>query len=175
MMTSAEAFALHQPWQDEWELDQLTRMLLADVGVDVVVEIGTHRGGTARYWQDALDTKLVVTVDKVPCDDIGDAVGVFGFPSQHPETVRLVHQAVNMPVDMLFIDGGHTYWEVWEDYERYGGMVRPGGAVVFHDIGAGVSSSAKGCHVPMVWDEIVRKGGKTVAWRKSQGTGAHII
>lgn len=37
-------------------------------------------------------------------------------------------------VDMLFIDGDHTYEGVKADYENYSPLVRSGGMIVFHDI-----------------------------------------
>jgi hypothetical protein len=38
------------------------------------------------------------------------------------------------PVDLLFIDGDHTYEGVKADYELYSPLVRPGGLVAFHDV-----------------------------------------
>jgi predicted O-methyltransferase YrrM len=37
-------------------------------------------------------------------------------------------------IDMLFIDGDHTYEGVKMDWEMYSQLVRPGGLVVFHDV-----------------------------------------
>lgn len=38
-------------------------------------------------------------------------------------------------VDVLFIDGDHTYNGVKSDFEMYSHLVRPGGIIGFHDIG----------------------------------------
>jgi len=38
------------------------------------------------------------------------------------------------PLDLLFIDGSHTYDDALSDFEQYRGLVRPGGLIAFHDI-----------------------------------------
>jgi predicted O-methyltransferase YrrM len=177
-VTIAEIIAANNPWQDPWEMEHLIEFVAKEaVVVDTVLEIGTNMGGSGRVWREAFNAK-VVTVDLVEHGE-GDFTGletVFGLRSQEPECKRQVKEKIgDRPVDFLFIDGGHSYWEAWGDFETYGGLCRVGAVVAFHDIGAGVSSSAKGCHVAMVWDEIVKKGGMTAAWRKSQGTGAKIV
>lgn len=37
-------------------------------------------------------------------------------------------------IDFLFIDGGHTYSGVKQDFEKYAPIVRKDGIIVFHDI-----------------------------------------
>lgn len=37
-------------------------------------------------------------------------------------------------IDLLFIDGYHTYDQVKMEYEKYGKYVRPGGVIVFDDV-----------------------------------------
>ena len=48
------------------------------------------------------------------------------------------------PVDVLFIDGDHTYAGIRSDYEMYGPLVRDGGIVAFHDIVPGLESDVAG-------------------------------
>jgi predicted O-methyltransferase YrrM len=38
------------------------------------------------------------------------------------------------PLDLLFIDGDHTYNGVKQDFEMYSPFVKSGGIVAFHDI-----------------------------------------
>jgi hypothetical protein len=55
--------------------------------------------------------------------------------SHDPATMeQLVAHLDGEPIDMLFIDGDHTYEGVKADYELYGPLVREGGLVGFHDI-----------------------------------------
>lgn len=37
------------------------------------------------------------------------------------------------PLDILFIDGSHNYFDVSRDYERHRAIVRRGGVIIFHD------------------------------------------
>lgn len=48
------------------------------------------------------------------------------------------------PLDILFIDGDHTYEGVSIDRKRHGAMVKPGGVILYHDT---VSEPAVGLYV----------------------------
>ena len=39
-------------------------------------------------------------------------------------------------IDLLFIDGNHSYESVKEDYLLWSDLIVPGGALVLHDVGA---------------------------------------
>jgi predicted O-methyltransferase YrrM len=55
-------------------------------------------------------------------------------------------------LDVLFIDGDHSYQGVRSDFEMYSPFVRKGGMVIFHDIVE--HSSEKHCDVNRFWNEI---------------------
>jgi len=65
-------------------------------------------------------------------------------------------------LDVLFIDGDHTYAGVREDFVRYAPLVRPGGIVALHDINPdyrtrfGQETAAWVGEVPCLWDEVKR-------------------
>lgn len=50
--------------------------------------------------------------------------------SQDPQIINRVSQ---VPVDVLFIDGDHSYFGVWADYLNYFKLVKPNGYIVFDD------------------------------------------
>ena len=56
-------------------------------------------------------------------------------------------------VDILFIDGDHTYDGVKKDFEMYSPLVRPGGLICFHDV-LDHSQTAPTCMVKEFWDAI---------------------
>ncbi|MHA2127864.1 MAG: O-methyltransferase [Promethearchaeota archaeon] len=55
-------------------------------------------------------------------------------------------------LDVLFIDGDHSYEGVKKDFEMYKSLVKPGGLICFHDIVPGTSINVGG--VPDFWRKI---------------------
>jgi predicted O-methyltransferase YrrM len=77
-------------------------------------------------------------------------------------------------LDVLFIDGDHSYEGARRDFEDYGRLVRPGGIIAFHDIAD--HPAGAGGDVPRLWREL-REGRR---WRElvespGQGYGIGII
>jgi hypothetical protein len=56
-------------------------------------------------------------------------------------------------IDLVHIDGLHTYEAVCEDFEGWFPKVRPGGVMLFHDVAARI----KDFGVWLFWDEIYRE------------------
>jgi predicted O-methyltransferase YrrM len=150
----------------------------------IVVEIGTARGGV--FWglcQLAQDVATIVSID-LPGGNFGggyseqdaqrfndykrpgQTVYFLRLDSHELETRMKLAVAIpsaakdnNRTIDLLFIDGDHTYEGVKKDYQMYSPLVRKGGLIVFHDI----------CHHPLVpscqvekfWKEV-KKGKRTL-------------
>jgi len=95
-----------------------------------MVEIGTHKGVSAWALGSGNPDGKVFTVDINPTSGeyisknaecfIGDSVEL---STQMPDKIEL-----------LFIDGGHTYEQVTADYETYQSKMRGGGLVLIDDI-----------------------------------------
>lgn len=49
----------------------------------------------------------------------------------------------NEPIDLLFIDGNHDYNSVLRDYQDWSKLIRKGGYIVFHDVGASHTTGPK--------------------------------
>jgi cephalosporin hydroxylase len=84
--------------------------------------------------------------------------------SSSTKTLARVRSLLNShPLDLLFIDGDHSYEGVKADFANYNPLVRPGGLIVFHDIvpdfatryGKTTGNYTGG--VPIFWDEIKAK------------------
>jgi len=84
--------------------------------------------------------------------------------SSTPKTLARVQSLLNgHPLDLLFIDGDHSYDGVKADFANYSPLVRPGGLIVFHDIvpdfgsrhGKPTDSYTGG--VPVFWQELKTK------------------
>jgi predicted O-methyltransferase YrrM len=73
--------------------------------------------------------------------------------SHDPATLGRVRE-VGGKLDLLFIDGDHSYQGVRQDYLDYSPLVRPGGWVVFHDVNDTDFHRAQGCDVARFWNEL---------------------
>lgn len=111
--------------------------LVADIEPSILVEIGSAGGGTLWAWQQ-IGVPRIIGVD-LPSKgydrlESHDAEIVFG--DSHDPATRVALEALleGAPIDVLFIDGDHSYEGVKQDYEMYAPLVRPGGVVAFHDI-----------------------------------------
>lgn len=148
---------LNQVWP-EWK--RLMDFLSGERRPKRILEIGTGRGGSTYFLTKlAGENSLVVTVDAEP--KASTAVSLFGRQpgqtvraltgsSHDPATVEKVARIIgDTPVDLLYIDGDHTYEGVKKDFELYKKFCGPDTVAVFHDI------------IP---DHGVTKGIETEAW-----------
>ena len=78
--------------------------------------------------------------------------------SHERETRRLVEaimvQHRRDSIDLLFIDGDHSYEGAKADYELFKSLVRPGGVIAFHDIVSEIKTNIPS-EVPRLWSELV--------------------
>jgi cephalosporin hydroxylase len=118
-----------------------------------VLEIGSLKGGTLWAWcRIANPAATIISVD-LPGGAFGggyldtETPRLRGYAgrgqtlhlvrgdSHHPDTLRQVTQLLDgRPVDLLFIDGDHTFDGVRSDYDMYGPLTAPDAIVAFHDI-----------------------------------------
>jgi predicted O-methyltransferase YrrM len=150
----------HRANQKPVEFASLIR-LLSERELNVVLEIGTAQGGTYWTWcRLATPTAHLVSVD-LPGNDEWSA-RVRSYPratqtqtlirtdSHDPETVRSLH-GLRGSVDLLFIDGDHSYEGVRSDFENYAPLVRPGGLIAFHDVD---STNHPASQVDRLWTQL---------------------
>ena len=157
-----------QPGQSDAEILWLLERV-RELEPRVVVEIGTDEGGTLFLWtRVAADDAHLVAIDTRPLGRLGRfsayALVRRGFArsrqrvelllprdSHDPSTVEELQRLLaGAPIDFLFIDGDHSYEGVKQDFELYAPLVRNGGIVALHDVGA---VDAPG--VTRFWSEVV--------------------
>jgi glycosyltransferase involved in cell wall biosynthesis len=174
--------------------------MVRDLQPQVVVEIGSAKGGTLYGWcQLAAPDATIVSID-LPGGDFGGGmdeihaalVGTYAKPDQTmhflprdshaPETLEALKTILGgRQIDLLMIDGDHTYEGVKSDYEMYAPLVRPGGLVAFHDVlpHPGFPS----CKVDELWDQLKHDQGvveffdyeQLAQWGQWGGIGVCII
>lgn len=140
------------PWQERSEIRCLLTTI-AEIQPKTILEIGTSNGGTLfLFARVASPNALVVSVD-LPRGEFGGGyppwrghlyhsfataaqrIRLLRADSHEPRTLELARAALEgREVDVLFIDGDHTYGGVKRDFEMYGRLVRDGGVIAFHDI-----------------------------------------
>lgn len=141
----------------------------------VVVEIGTARGGTLFVLcRMAADDAKIVSIDlpagaggagypewKLPILESfakdGQKLQFLRADSHSDDTLESVRSKLaGEPIDLLFIDGDHSYDGALSDFSRYSQLVRPGGLICMHDVVPNPSTEA--IEVDRVWEHVSSGG-----------------
>lgn len=136
-----------------------------------VVEIGTHAGGTFFVLCRCADPEAtVISIDLPGARFSGGRpkfverllprmpLGTQKFhclradSHEHSSLNWLEATLQGRQVDVMLIDGDHTYEGVKKDFAMYSPLVRKGGIVAFHDIVR--HPRDPGCEVEVFWKEI---------------------
>lgn len=136
----------------------------------MVVEIGTLNGGTLWALCRLASSAAELTSIDLPGGPFGGGYGegsvsrlralartdqkihLIRGDSHALETLEQLEAALRgRSIDLLFIDGDHSYEGVKRDFELYSPLVRPGGMIAFHDI---LPHSNPACQVDLFWNEI---------------------
>jgi predicted O-methyltransferase YrrM len=160
---TADAPVSITPVQVPTELARLVEFIAAE-RPRRVLEVGTGRGGTlfGIAWASApgaqilsLELKLYPTQRRGLYSTFvgGRQVEVWETDSHLEEARdRVAAHFGHEPLDLLFIDGDHTYDGVSRDYELYAPLVRDGGVIAFHDIVDGPYEAVG--DAPRFWREV---------------------
>ena len=152
------------------ELTEFTK-IVRHLAPQTVLEIGTAQGGV--FWlmcRLAARSATLISLDLPPSErhsggekfaidlqsmkNSGQTIHSVHGDSHALGTLEQVKKLLgDRMIDLLFIDGDHTYEGVRQDYLMYSQMVRPGGLVAFHDI---VKTPWPGCQVDRFWGELVQ-------------------
>jgi predicted O-methyltransferase YrrM len=161
--------------------------LARDVDTGPVVEIGRFKGGSTvvfaaalrpgvELWSYDLHVALRPDMSGEQLDrELGAALERLGLAAK----VRLLvgdSQTVEpppAPLDLLFVDGDHSYEGARADFRRWGAFVRPGGHLLFHDA---VDTGGYGNVYPGV-ARAVAEVDRDPAWARQPGAGsiAHYL
>jgi predicted O-methyltransferase YrrM len=164
---------MFRPFQNRVELARLLEHVV-DLKPTNIVEIGTARGGTLFLLSCVANPAARIVSIDLPAGLYGG-----GYPTwkgylyrklmgkrQRLHLIRgnshdddIIRKAVDIfngePIDLLFIDGDHSYCGAKSDFLRYRTHVREGGWIVFHDILHNIHD--KDITVAPLWREVVGK------------------
>ena len=135
-----------------------------------VAEIGTAMGGTNFLLSHALrEIELMIGVDLFVANQAilrafarpGQTLHFVSASSYAPETVARIGRLLGGQfLDVLFIDGDHTFEGARKDFAHYRKFVRPGGLIAFHDIVPdyqtryGRNTGRWAGDVPVLWQKL---------------------
>ena len=162
------------PYQVRSEVASFLRMA-SEFNPRYVLEIGTASGGTLfLFTRVASPDATLISVD-LPGGKFGGGypermTQLFTSFGRERQTIQLLRADSHDPgtlakvkdmlagnaLDVLFIDGDHSYEGVKKDFEAYSPLVRKGGLVAFHDICEGPAENVGG--VPVFWREVKQEG-----------------
>ncbi len=172
---SSKKFSLVQKRPEILKLVELVK----DLKPKVICDIGSSGGGTVRLFSQCADSStriLSVDINNTSLRQQSfphllkdeQKITVFQGSSYAPETIAYLKDWLKgEKIDLLFIDGDHSYHGVSQDYILYSPFVRAGGIIGFHDIVAdfktrfGIETPAYVGEVPKFWQELKKQGLKT--------------
>jgi predicted O-methyltransferase YrrM len=159
---------LIRPEQVASELNRFAEIVAA-ICPNRVLEIGTLQGGTLCILARLSAPRATIISVDLPGGKFGGGHSklrslvchTFGKSLQrmylirgdsHSEGVATRVRHLTQFLDVLFIDGDHTYEGVKHDFVSYAPLVQPGGIVAFHDIAEHPEQA--GGDVPRFWNEV---------------------
>lgn len=163
------------PSQKDSEILKLME-LASQKEVKTVCEIGSYKGGSFLLLaQAAQSDTMLISVDlnfpqgrKFLYKNIGRAnqrIKCIEGNTQNPKTVESVRRALSgRKIDLLFIDGDHSFFGVMNDFVRFSPLMSEKGIIAFHDIHPdfrmryGVDSPSYVGGVPIFWEAIKKSG-----------------
>jgi predicted O-methyltransferase YrrM len=137
-----------------------------------ICEIGAAGCGTTFLLaREAANDATIVTLDLAFTASRRAALSCFALAEQklfclqedshHPVTVRRLTDCLEgKELDLLYLDGDHSYEGIKADFELYSPFVKRGGMIVFHDIVPdfktryGIETSSYVGGVPRFWKEL---------------------
>lgn len=159
------------PLQKRSELKSFMRSV-ALLRPSAICEIGGANGGTlAAFCEVANADATLISIDfaysatrRIAHKKLArnkQKVCCIAADSHDVATLNRVRRVLgDRKLDVLLIDGDHTYEGVKLDFEMYSPLVRTGGVVAFHDISpdsfmrSGIKSDAYVGGVPIFWREV---------------------
>lgn len=157
-------------FQNKFEITEFLKLLIV-IEPKIILEIGTAMGGTLYLLSRFSASRATLISIDLPQAKVGDMAlptnpSFFKNIVQKKQRVALIRDdshkfstfqkikkiLKNGKIDVLFIDGDHTYEGVKKDFEMYKSLVKSGGLICFHDIVPG--SEDRVGHVPDFWSRI---------------------
>ena len=130
-----------------------------------VLEIGVRKGRQKYFYQNLFNADyrgIDIDISKT------DGVDFIQGESCDPRTVDKIKKWLNgRKINLLFIDGDHSYNAVKKDYETYAPL---SDIVAFHDI---CTKNPKHLDVKRYWNELIKDKDKIVEFKFKEPTAKY--
>lgn len=171
LINKSRKFAMSQ---QKIEIKHLLQLII-DRKPQIICEIGSYRGGTfCSFCHVAPTNATLISIDiNYPVErklahkqfaKPDQKIKLIQGDSKSYETLERVREIINSKgIDLLFIDGDHSYEGISKDFELYYDLVSSGGIIAIHDIHpdsfslTGVKTASYVGGVPVFWQEIKKK------------------
>lgn len=143
--------------QKETEFKILIDILMRN-DIQNVLEIGCYNGGTTICF--ALLCRKLISCDIKKRFEIGPMINLCNYKfiegdSHKRKTIKKIEESLKgEKIDLLFIDGDHSYEGSLKDYKIYSKYVRDGGWIAFHDIVDSPDHRRLECYVNKTWKRV---------------------
>jgi len=172
-----------QDWHASQRVDELAEALWLAASVDpkVIVEIGCDAGGTLFCWRQLCNDVYGITLadnspatggQLYPLNDHG--AQVFIGDSHDPAALAWLREHLaGRPIDVLHIDGDHSYRGAVGDLLWYSPLVRDGGLVLLHDA---VNRADSRVEVTHLWEQFAAAGsGRLITSKRGRPVGFGVL
>lgn len=151
---------------------------VADVDPKVVVEIGVHDGHLLKLWQDAFMPEILIGIDNSSTPTLEEYLNtgvvqasLARFDSHDPGCVKMIEFLLGgRKIDVLFIDGDHSYNGVEQDFNMYKHLVKKGGIIAFNRVATRIDEY----QVDAFWQSIKKKSSE-VCHIDGEGIGVYYV
>lgn len=143
--------------QKKWEWVEFLKYI-SDKNIKNILEIGCYDGGSTFSLCHFAENMITIDEFNPPRFDITPMKAACNYEyiantSHSIEVFNYVKQKMNS-VDLLFIDGDHSYEGSLKDYIMYQELLKDGSYVAFHDIVNSEDHRRAGCGVCKTWTEV---------------------
>jgi len=154
--------------QSNGEITSLVEFL-KDKNIKNFLEIGTDQGGTFYLFtkitsgkkisldlpRNSFETESILEARNNLMRSWSDNVHIISGDSHKMESLNQVKKILDGELlDLLFIDGDHTYNGVYQDYIMYSSLVQDDGYIVFHDTNDSEEYTQSGYSVSILWNQL---------------------
>ncbi|MCI4626282.1 MAG: class I SAM-dependent methyltransferase [Candidatus Magnetoovum sp. WYHC-5] len=143
------------------EKEVLARKTLEVPDGGIIVELGTAKGGATSIFHRFGQGKNVsiYSYDLNPCTEAraiftGETNVTFIQSTTHDAAMQWIGK--NLAIDLLFVDAGHMFVDIFNDFNDWVACLKKGGTIIFHDVDTKAFGGLNFLGVKLFCDTILR-------------------